>query len=83
MRGVSSLSRVHLPSRRGERVRGQGTLYTCLVFTLPAHCLGGLWNKLFLLRQAPMCPSPCYLETLCPGSGQNVQNPAVEGPGQT
>lgn len=27
------------------------------------HCLGGVWNKLFLLRQALVCSLTCCLET--------------------
>lgn len=39
--------------------------YTCLIPTLP-HCLGRLWNKLFLLKQALVCSLSCCLETLSP-----------------
>lgn len=35
-RGTSSLSKVHLLLPRGERVRGWGTLCTCLIFTVTA-----------------------------------------------
>lgn len=73
-RGMSSLSKVHLLLPRGERVRGWGTLCTCLIFTVTAW--EGCGINYFCLGKYP-CVLP--LGDLVFRSGQNVQNSASPG----
>lgn len=65
---------------RGERVRGAGDAVPAHAESHSAHCCRGLWNKLFLLRQAPLCPVTCYWEAQCPGLGRLCRTLVVRDP---